>query len=91
MVPILILINFPPYFSRDEVKNNSPIPKMLTATKPIPTKRVSPLKIVLRKLVRGSGVSVGVGIIEGEGRGVRVFVGDGLEVGVAVPPGVPVV
>ena len=66
---------------------------MLTATSPIPTKRVSPLKIVLRKLVLGSGVSVcSVGIADGEGKGVRVSVGDGIRVGVRVPTmGVPVV
>ena len=65
---------------------------MLTATKPIPTKRVSPLKMVFRKPGRGSGVSVRVGITVGVDKGVLVLVGEGIRVDVAVSsPGVPVV
>ena len=65
---------------------------MLTATSPIPRKRVSPLKMVFRKPGRGSGVSIRVGMTVGVEKGVLVDVGDGIRVGVAVSsPGVTVV
>ena len=81
------------YFNREDVNSSKAIPNTLTATRPMPTINVSPLKIFLRKFVRGSGVSVMSSAIKvGDGANVLVAVGEGARVVVLVTsPVVPVV
>ena len=75
------------YFKRDAVYNRRATPSTETTTNPIPTHRVSPLKILARKEVLVFSATVGVGS-NGTGEGCSwIGVAEGRKVGARVGGG----